>query len=51
MACSQPRATVYFNAIMRMPVGVAMLLEYLGVVLTVGMMWGLLATVGLAAHS
>jgi drug/metabolite transporter (DMT)-like permease len=29
----------YFNAIQRMPVGVAMLLEYLGVVLVVGWLW------------
>lgn len=29
----------YFNAIQRMPVGVALLLEYLAVVLVVGWMW------------
>ncbi len=29
----------YFNAIQRMPVGVALLLEYLGVVLVVGWLW------------
>jgi drug/metabolite transporter (DMT)-like permease len=29
----------YFNAIARMPVGVALLLEYLGVVLVVGWLW------------
>ncbi len=29
----------YFNAIARLPVGVALLLEYLGVVLVVGWMW------------
>jgi drug/metabolite transporter (DMT)-like permease len=30
---------VYFNAIQRIPIGVAMLLEYLGVVLVVGWLW------------
>lgn len=29
----------YFNAVQRMPVGVALLLEYLGVVLVVGWLW------------
>ncbi len=29
----------YFNAIQRMPVGVALLLEYLGIVLVVGWLW------------
>src|SRR6266480_3431064 len=58
----------YFNAIERMPVGVALLLEYLGAVAAVaglamildlggsaqidpiGVMWGLLAAVGLAIY-
>ena len=51
----------YFSAIQRIPVGVALLLEYLGVVLVlnlagsahvnpVGVIWGLLAAVGLAVY-
>ena len=36
---SRPRCSCYFNAIESIPIGLAVLLEYLGVVLIAGWLW------------